>query len=183
MLAVPNLSDKGMSEPKDSPNGLLAKSAMAKLLYLLKILFGESSPVVTAAPWNFLGMSLPSMAFTCAVPALAFAVLHVVNLSSKEQMRGVHTQPIVATVKNLHVFGDGSEVENPRTAMRADQSCTLRAKSYLAVSAMIYGCGPVPAFSRRSLGDFFPKAMGESFRQDFFHGASIRATGVLINSN
>ena len=73
-------------------------------------------------------------------------IAHVVRLRPKEQMGGVHTGGVVATVEDVKPLWYGADGKLPRKAMDANYP-TMTTGSHDPI-AVTYGPGPYPALTR-----------------------------------
>jgi len=93
-----------------------------------------------------------------AEPALVHGITNVISRRSKEEVARPNASAVVAVMANVHPFGNGSEVQLPRVAMREVlDPLSPRPGHQHAVAGLWAGACPQPAPS--SLVDLIPKVL------------------------
>lgn len=97
--------------------------------------FPKVALCISAHPTPTTSRVLSSRPVLCAWPSsLYLGIVHVVGMSSQEQMIGVDASSIVAFMKNAHAFRYLSVRLNPGSSMR---QLLLSTKPSVAVSAIV----------------------------------------------
>lgn len=132
-LCSPALNVGGTDKASNMPGNLGSPVALSKSLF-----FGVSNRTRRANQ-----MARPS---TFGTPPFCVHVGHVVGLSAKEQMKGVHAKRSIAPMANFHSFRNCSVAQYPRCAVRENGLAATSVKHSISV---LFGlAGPKPTAFR-----------------------------------